>query len=193
LGLKPQKVCGHKSLFLGLEENMRSIGALLFMVFVFSSGVEAFSGKKASKTEENQSVSEQTSRSSDPRNSQNGAPEDRSKKKKFWFSEFSDKNSKKLKACSQDSDCVLVQSSVPCPCSSGGSNQAINRDFESQWVELRQKKLKAFSKEMFMCAEVYKCAGSAKCISGKCFTASGSKNDNDSDETLIIRKRRKRR
>jgi len=70
-----------------------------------------------------------------------------------------------LTSCAKDSDCVIVGTDC-CPCSSGGSQKAINRDYFLQW---NSKIAEECSSETIACAQFYNCkADSAACENSKC-------------------------
>jgi len=74
--------------------------------------------------------------------------------------------STQMRACRTDRQCVLVDS-IPCSCSSGGRQLAINREYLEFWRGVFG--LWGTQKPIVVCALIYNCtAQQALCMAGQC-------------------------
>lgn len=74
--------------------------------------------------------------------------------------------SAQMRACRTDRQCVLVDS-LPCSCSSGGRQFAINRDYREFWRGAFE--LWGTQKPIVVCDLLYNCtAQQALCVAGQC-------------------------
>ena len=68
--------------------------------------------------------------------------------------------------CDQDSDCISVPG-IPCGCSSGGGNTAINKDYQTAWTQKKARESKGFGC-MAVISQDWSCSAKAKCVNYKC-------------------------
>jgi len=88
--------------------------------------------------------------------------------KKSFRERMEELHGKELYQCTKDEDCGLGQATIPCPCSSGGSELAVSAKFVKEWNDEWMADVKSQKKAGLICPMVFKCVQKAVCVDSKC-------------------------